>query len=344
VIWTLVAILAAAAFALTLPLVEIARRAAVRAGIVDYPNARSSHREPTPRGGGVAMVVSVLSLLAIVAWQRPELMPSYWLALIGGAILVAVVSGIDDWRSLSPAPRLAVHFGAAVLALLAVQGGDIELGAGAEAAVGVFALLWIVGMINAYNFMDGIDGLAASTGVVAGVGWIGLSVSGGEPAVALTAAALTGACAGFLVFNWSPARVFMGDLGSAFLGYWLGVLSLAAGKHDPGMFLPGVLIMWPFVFDTTATLIRRALRGENPLHPHRTHLYQRLVGTGLGHSTVAAIYAGLACVGVCTAVLLKRYPDSAMGWLLVPVTAAGLLWWWVARRERRALTANRSYL
>jgi UDP-N-acetylmuramyl pentapeptide phosphotransferase/UDP-N-acetylglucosamine-1-phosphate transferase len=170
----------------------------------------------------------------------------------------------------------------------------------------VLTVLWIVGMTNAFNFMDGIDGIAgitaaAALGVVSGGFWLG-----GDGYGALLAAAVAAAAVGFLVWNWQPARVFMGDVGSASLGYTIAVLPLVAGEAERRWLLPlTVAVMWPFLLDTTLTFLRRLRNGENVLEAHRSHFYQRLVIGGWSHSTVALIY-GVASLGAGLAVLAAR--------------------------------------
>ena len=195
-------------------------------------------------------------------------------------------------------------------------------------------LLWLAGLTNAYNFMDGIDGLAGSQAVVAGLAWLVLGGIVGLPIVRLLGVLLAGSSLGFLGHNWPPARIFLGDVGSAFVGFSLAVLAVIGGLAHPRLPLAGLLVVWPFVFDTTFTILRRLRRGENIFAAHRSHLYQRLVIAGYSHRAVTLLYAGLALVGVVLAFLwvLDR-PTSS--WLVVslPTLCAVGLWRLVVSTE-----------
>jgi UDP-N-acetylmuramyl pentapeptide phosphotransferase/UDP-N-acetylglucosamine-1-phosphate transferase len=162
-------------------------------------------------------------------------------------------------------------------------------------------LVWIVGLCNAYNFMDGIDGIAAAQAIVAGAGWAWLGWRGGDAMTALAGALIAGASLGFLFFNWPPAKVFMGDAGAAFLGFTFAALTVLALTQSLERAAAGALFVWPFLFDTTFTLVRRLVRGENVLRAHRSHLYQRLVARGWSHARVTMLYAALAALGVAIA-------------------------------------------
>ena len=268
--------------------VALVRQAAHRWKWLDHPTHRGMHDRPMPRGGGLAIV---LVALAVMLWCR-----WYVVAVAGAAI--AIVSFIDDIRSLPNKTRFAVQAGAALAALASIgcihRIGRIELGAFGC----LVAFLWIVGLTNGYNFMDGIDGIAGIQGVVAGLGFFLL----GDGDLRLIGIAVSAASAGFLFHNWSPARIFMGDVGAAFLGYLFAVMAI----RTPGGFLVGILFVWPFVLDTSLTLARRALKRENIFTAHRSHLYQRMVQSGFSHAQVATLYALLAASGVAAAWLVAR--------------------------------------
>jgi len=287
---------------------------ALRNGVIDVPNERSSHERPTPRGGGLGIVaaVSFLSLIAIGLSRASgiDLGMSAWrlTAALGGGILVAGVSWLDDIRhGIHVLLRIAVHLAAAGVAVTALGGwGKIELpwviiSIPGWAGFGL-AVLWIVGLINAYNFMDGIDGIAGGQAVTASLGWLAVGLMAGSPVLSAGGALLLGASVGFLFFNWHPARIFMGDVGSAFLGYSFAILPLLAAQAlEPAvvMRLPvaGLLFVGPFVVDASATFIRRLARGEDLYKAHRSHFYQRLVIAGASHSRVSALYVALGLLG-----------------------------------------------
>jgi UDP-N-acetylmuramyl pentapeptide phosphotransferase/UDP-N-acetylglucosamine-1-phosphate transferase len=258
--------------------------------ILDCPNERSSHQVPTPRGGGIAVIGS--TLLAWVVFARTESMPSGVFGIVLGAVLLAAVSWFDDLRGLSPIVRLLAQAAAVAVGIVVLPGPrDLFY----LAAIGLVWIWWI----NLFNFMDGIDGLAgteaaaigASLLLFAGVG------AGADPALRTLAAVVTGAAIGFLVWNWSPARIFLGDIGSVPLGYVLGFLLLDLAAR--GRWTIAVILPLYFLADATITLVRRLLRGERVWQAHREHFYQHAVRRGLGHAAVVkrVIAADLVLIG-----------------------------------------------
>ena len=253
--------------------------------VLDHPNERSSHSVPTPRGGGIAIVLITLGGSAF--WMTPR-----FAVVAVAALAIAVVSFIDDLHPLPATLRLGVQIAAALpVALLFVPLVWAPL-----------ALLWIVGLTNAYNFMDGIDGIAGGQAVVAGLGWALLGMLTQQPLVATVGLLTAGSSAGFLTHNWQPARIFMGDVGSAFLGFLFASLAVMAWPNLR-LVAAGVLVVWPFVLDAGVTFVRRALRGERLMEAHRSHVYQRLNQRGLSHGAVASIYIALAAAGAIAALL-----------------------------------------
>lgn len=319
-----------ASFAASAVGVGLFRRAAVLAQIVDVPNARSSHSRPTPRGAGV---VFVLVIGGVWLWTR-----QFEVALATGAALSAIViaglSGVDDLRPLGSGVRLLVHFGCATVAVLSIARAPAAFPW--IPALLILSIVWVVGLTNVYNFMDGIDGISATQAVVTGAAVAIAARHVGSAAAMTIGAAIVGVSAGFLVHNWPPARVFMGDVGSAFLGFTFAVLMLDIARSSVGAAILIVLSLWPFLFDASVTLIRRALAGENILTAHRSHLYQRLVIAGWSHARVSVLYGLAAASGAAVAFWgMMRPADAPMVFALVPLMAAGL-WLIVQRQEARA--------
>lgn len=325
----------------TAVILRLVERHAPALGLMDVPNERSSHSRPTPRGGGIGIVVgSVLGIfVSLVMGGSTDLASAA--VVLAAAMSVALVSLIDDLRELPVLVRLATHLAAAswVVAWLPTPTvlelpllPPVTLGGAAP----ILAVLWVVGVTNVYNFMDGIDGLAGGQGLVAGATWGGVGLLVGDRFVAACGFAIAAACAIFLARNWAPARIFMGDAGSAFLGFLLAVLPLLVGGAPPGSrsWALGAVVLWPFLFDTTLTLVRRAVRGENILQAHRSHLYQRLVVNGATHAAVSGLYVLLAAAAALIGVgwALGQLP----GWLVVGVTSVEVvvLMLLVRRRER----------
>jgi len=312
---------------------------AERHQVLDVPNERSSHTNPTPRGGGLAVVATTLvGWLPYALFMCGESWPRIAGYVIGG-VLIAAVSWVDDLRSLPSPVRLAAHTVSALLVVAAIGHwqqvsvpplGIVQLGW----LGGPLTLLWIVGLTNAYNFMDGIDGIAGSQAVVAGLGWTVLGWLAGRPAVATLGLLVAAASLGFLSHNWPPARIFMGDVGSAFLGYTFAVLPLLASPADSRMAVTSLLFVWPFVFDPAFTLLRRLRRGENVFVAHRSHLYQRLVIAGASHLTVTLLYAALASLGVVAAFCWLCWPSCAP-FLVVALAALCAIPWLLVRCTER---------
>jgi len=261
-----------------------------RREILDHPNERSSHLAPTPRGGGIAVTGSVL--LAWIVLVRTGSAPSGIVGIALGAVFLAVVSWIDDLHGLSPLARLLAQVVAVTIGLSALPEWHGLL------RLALIALVWLW-WINLFNFMDGIDGLAAGEAAAIGAGLL-LFASvgvGADLASRGLAAAVTGAALGFLVWNWSPARIFLGDVGSVPLGYILGFLLLDLAVR--GHWKIALILPLYFLADATITLGRRLLRGERVWQAHREHFYQQAVRRGLGHAAVVrrVIAADLVLIG-----------------------------------------------
>lgn len=291
--------------------VALFRKWSLSRSVLDIPNERSSHSTPVPRGGGLIIaLVCLIGYVTISAVFQAPFSKGYF----AGALLIAIVSWIDDLYSLSFGKRLVVHFAAA--GILVVDLGSWhkvslpftawELGLGPILG-GVLTIAWVVWLLNAYNFMDGIDGIAGLQAVVAGIGWAVVGIALGLDGVALFAGVFTVASLGFLLHNWPPAKIFMGDVGSAFLGFTLAAFPLLgraeAGRDIPLLPVLSVAFVWFFVFDSLFTLFRRILNRERVWEAHRAHVYQRMVINGRSHLFVTLAYgAAAALLVLCTAI------------------------------------------
>ena len=269
-----------------------------RRDMLDYPNERSSHFDPTPRGGGIAVTISIL--LAWIALHKVGLVASSFVSIALGTSLLAFVSWIDDLRGLSPGMRLVAQGAAVTIGILVLPStrSALEAWLGSTLFFVAAGLVW-VWWINLFNFMDGIDGLAVSEAVAICGGLLLFAVigEGADPTTALLAAAMIGAAIGFLVWNWSPARIFLGDVGSVPLGYLSGFLLLDLASR--GRWKIALILPLYFLADATITLLRRLLAGERVWEPHRQHFYQQAVRNGLPHSAVVkrVIAANLLLIG-----------------------------------------------
>ena len=260
----------------------LARRYALRQSLIDQPGERRSHSVATPRGGGIAIVISLLVAAVALGLRQPAQAP-LMLAFGVGLLMVAGIGWVDDHRPLSPWLRLGVHVVASGLFALVV--GDLYDSVWLALAAFVATLV----LTNVWNFMDGINGLAASQALLAAVGLAWLA--GG--AWGLLALALAAACAGFLPFNFPRARIFMGDVGSGAIGFALGALCVVAGARLGEKFALVLLPVSVFIVDASLTLLRRLLRGERWWTPHTQHAYQAW-SRAAGHARVTACYAAVS--------------------------------------------------
>jgi Fuc2NAc and GlcNAc transferase len=302
--------------------------------LVDRPNSRSSHSVPTPRGGGLSIVL-VTTLGAITLCVTDRLSVSLASAVVLGGLCVAAVGFWDDIRSVPIIVRMSVHIVAAVFAvdclssasLLHVGGFVVDLGRFAP-VIAVVAIVWI---LNLFNFMDGIDGIAASEGAFMLLGFAGLALFVGHGSALDVAPALIAgaACLGFLVWNWAPASIFMGDVGSGYLGYVIAVIAIDSSKGSPIGIYAWLILGGVFVVDSTLTLFRRLFRGEPILQAHRIHAYQWLSRRWGSHSAVTftVIAVDLVWLLPCAALAVKQ-PAHAP-WIcfvaLAPVALCALL-------------------
>ena len=270
--------------------IPLLMRLARRTGFVDRPAAHKHHHAPRPLLGGVALVVGAF----LPAWLAPAA-GAVLLPLSGGVAVLFVAGLVDDRRGLGVRAKLALQ----VLAAILVMTGGHRLPLPFEApawATALVTLLWLVGVTNALNLLDNVDGLAASVSAAVALGL--LAVGGVAGPSAPLAAGLFGASLGFLVFNWPPARIFMGDAGSLPLGLTLAVLAMTvasqAGMHGPVWLLPWLLLAVP-VLDTTTVVLSRLARGRNPLTtPGVDHLSHRLIRRGLAVPAAVAVLVGFS--------------------------------------------------
>jgi Fuc2NAc and GlcNAc transferase len=325
------------AFAVALCATPAVRLAALRRGMVDLPGPRSSHARATPRGGGLAVAAALGVTLAVLA--AAELSRAEAAAVAGCAAAFALLGLADDRAPLPARWRLAAQAVAAG-ALVAVTGGfdRLPLPAPLDFSTGALgagaAALWIVAVANFYNFLDGIDGLAALQGLVTGAG---IALMAWDPFAAACAAALAGGCAAFLCFNWPPARIFLGDVGSLLLGFAFAALPLLAPPADRPRALFFVAVsLWLFLSDAVLTLLRRLLRGAPVTEPHREHLYQRLVRAGASHRAVTlGLGTGAAVLTAAAAAAWRGGPGAAFAALGLAVSLSVGEWALVRARERR---------
>jgi Fuc2NAc and GlcNAc transferase len=315
---------------IALLLTAYVRRFAVSRGLLDRPNARSSHSIPTPRGGGLAIVISAtLSLLGLAFFGGANL--DVAITLLAGGSAVAIIGFADDRNAVSARVRFGVHLAAAVWAVwslgglhrLQVGSLQMDLGFGGD----VLAVIAIVWALNLFNFMDGIDGMAGSEAVFVSLAGTCLALTEHHsPAVAAPALVVAGATLGFLAWNWPPAKIFMGDAGSGYLGYMIATLALLDAQRDSAAVFIWLILGGLFFLDATITLVRRVFRGERVYLAHRTHAYQWLSRRWKSHLKVTVV-VWIINVGWLfpMAWLCSRYPTHAIAIVVLALTPLAVL-------------------
>lgn len=253
------------------------RRYAIAKALMDLPNSRSSHTTPTPRGGGVAIVCS---FLVGMGWLYGSNLVdgATFAAVLGSGLLIAIVGFMDDRGHIPARWRLLGHFCAAAWAIYSLGGFPPVILAGVEVSLGwvgsAFAIIYLMWLLNLYNFMDGIDGIATVEAMCACFGMCALYWISGHAQLMWAPLFLGGAATGFLIWNFPPAKIFMGDAGSGFLGIILGILSLQAAHVDSRLLWAWLILLGVFIVDATYTLFRRLIRGDKVYEAHRSHAYQ----------------------------------------------------------------------
>jgi UDP-N-acetylmuramyl pentapeptide phosphotransferase/UDP-N-acetylglucosamine-1-phosphate transferase len=303
-VMVLVFVLAAAAsFLLSYPV----RLLGLRLKIVDLPGPRSSHTEPVPHLGGIAILAGVMASLLVVT--KPSVA---FLVAAGFGVLISLISLLDDLVALPSLPRLFVHLAVAaaliwMVDLIPTRFALPYVEIRAPAYVGlVAATLFVVGFVNFFNFMDGINGIAAAQAIWGGLAMGILLLLGGSSNSVLAAIALAGGCLGFLPHNFPKARMFMGDVGATTVGFALAMLALLGSGRTRLPWVAYTLPLGVFIYDATFTLFKRILKKQNFMKPHREHHYQLLVRSGWSHARVTGVQAALMTVCAVTAVAYAK--------------------------------------
>lgn len=325
-------------------------RAALAWRILDVPNHRSAHARPTPKGGGIGVVIATLTGLLVqyrlATIARIE--DAYFVAVIVGATAIAAVSLADDILSFRQHWKLLAQVAAAIAPLpwgLAIDTlslpwvGPVPLGWLASPVT----VLWVVFLTNAMNFIDGLDGMCAGIAFVAALFLAAVALAEGGAFVYIASLGLAAGCAGFLPFNVPRARIFLGDVGSQFIGYLFAVLAIAAARFDQArvsLYVVPLLLAVP-IFDVAFTLARRVLAGERLAEAHRGHLYQVLARTGVPPLAVSAVSVAMtAALGLVAFRFVSLSPPAKLAVIAGVAGALALYAAWVARRARRVGLTN----
>lgn len=318
----------------------LARWAGPRFGMIDHPNHRSSHYVPTPRTGGLAIFAAVL--LGAIAGGSTDLV----IVLLACALFaVILISAVDDRYTIPHTVRLLVQIVSAGIAVSILNQFDqlpfvsVTSSLLVKATVLIFAAFFVVGLTNGFNFMDGINGIAALGAIVSTGVFALLFARHGDIPAAVAAIAIGAAAAGYLPWNFPGGSIFMGDVGSAGLGFSVAVLALRLSAAEP---LPVALLpLLPFLLDTGVTLTRRILAGERFLSAHRSHYYQRLMISGVAATWVTLIWTALSVVGAATALYYIQMSVSARAAVItVLLIAHVLVAIYATRRWQRAVAAT----
>lgn len=294
---------------------------------MDQPNSRSSHSVTTPRSGGVSIVLTCfLGLLAIYFFgDSSHIKQTYMISFAISSLSISIISFLDDIKRRRALLKLAVM----CLATLGVMAGGVVLDQIALPFVGLINLgwlgypltfLWIVGLTNAVNFMDGLDGLIGGVAVIVSLFFMIITYSQGSHFVYITSYTILAGSLGFLFLNMPPAKIFMGDVGSTFLGFVFATLAIIASLYDNShtSFLVMPLLLFNVIFDTLLTFIRRLLKGENVLTPHRTHLYQLTQRLGCSHLQVSLMQYCFCIPQGLGALWLVNIPGENRFFVFVP--------------------------
>ncbi len=289
--------------------------------ITDIPSARSSHVTPTPRGGGIGFVITVtFSYIIYLIFQGNSGKTELFTFLLVISV-ISLLGWFDDRNDLSRRIRLGVQLISALIILFTISNlnymsipyaGSLYLGFAGT----LMGVVWIIGTTNIYNFMDGVDGISSVQAIFAAAGWaLFFYIHGAQELFVLNIFLLAGIGA-FLILNWPPAKIFMGDVGSLYLGFLFAVMPFLAAAYFPSteigeMIWFAAILLWPFLYDGAFTIVRRLIKGENIFEAHRSHLYQRLNIIGWPHKSISLLYALFSSFTLLLALIFINGGDLA---------------------------------
>ncbi len=324
--WILYIAIFATAFALSLLATPYAKTISIKLNAIDYPKKRGMHKDPIPRMGGIAIVFGFMFSLFIVMPFIDPLRSKEMIGFIIGAFLIVFLGMADDINNLSPKIKLSVQIIAALIVIFSGTKVDVlhwPIPISLEFLSGPITLLWIIGVTNAVNLIDGLDGLAAGVSSIGALCLMILCImTGSELAVILTAA-LAGSCLGFLPRNFNPAEVIMGDTGSTFLGYVLAVTSIL-GVFKAYALLSVLLCTLALalpIFDTLFAMLRRAWRGQPIMQADRGHIHHRLIDSGCSQKQAVFIIYGISilCAGLSIVIAMRDMIAASITFVILMV-------------------------
>ncbi len=310
--WLLYIAAFALAFGISLVTTPFSKKLSIKVGAIDYPKKRGMHKKPIPRLGGIAIVLGFMITMCIILWFVPELQTVQFAGFMAGAVIIIAIGIIDDIRSVSAKTKLAFQIVAALIVIFTGTRISIiswSFGPFLRPFDAPLTLIWIIGVTNAVNLIDGVDGLAAGVSSIAGLCLTVLCVLSGSPIAVVLAATLAGSCFGFLPRNFSPAEVIMGDTGALFLGFVLSVSSII-GVYKSYAILAVIIASFAIalpIFDTLFAMIRRLVNGKPIMEADRGHLHHRLIDAG--HSPRKAViilyFLSMLCGSVAIIIALN---------------------------------------
>ena len=312
--------------------------------ILDIPNERSSHTCPTPRGGGLGIVVAFFIgiLMIYIFADQTQIDQRYFWSFLISTILIALISMYDDIKGYSFKIKLATQLVAVCLVVITgIVLDQVALPWVGNFELGFFAVFvtsfWLVGLTNVYNFMDGVDGMAVTTALIVSLFFAWITFLEGSHFIYLVSLVVVAGSLGFLPWNIPPARIFMGDIGSTFLGFTFACMAIIAARYDMShtSFLVMPLLLFHYLFDTSFTLIRRLIAKEVITEAHRGHIYQLICQMGWSHGKVTALYALLAVVQGLSAIYLISIQGGYRWFVFLPFVFTYFITAWVIVSKAR---------
>lgn len=317
--------------------------------MTDIPTERSSHKVPTPKGGGIGFVLFSIIALSIYLAVNGTLFTKPLLVFLIASVIIASLGWFDDKHDLSKRIRFGVQLLTALMIIIMVTNLDsvylpivglVDLGI----AGGFLALIWITGSTNIYNFMDGVDGIASMQAIGVCIGWMVFAYIWNVPELFYLNSFLLAAICGFLFYNWPPAKIFMGDVGSIYLGFVFGAMPFMAAKLSSDVSIGmtiwvSAFLLWPFLFDGSYTIFRRLSNEENIFEAHRSHLYQRLNIEGWGHKGISILYMLFSLI--CIVFSVAFYLSSAWIQVIIFITLVLLSVFYVVFVKKTELANNK---
>lgn len=307
--WILYVAAFACAFGVTLAATPLAKKLSVKAGAIDYPRERGMHKEPIPRLGGIAIVLGFMLTSGVMAFFLPDFRSGEFVGFVVGAVIIVTTGILDDIFSLRPRNKLLMQILAALVVIF--SGTRIEIvfwpiTAYLHTFSGPITFVWIIGMTNAINLIDGLDGLAAGVSAIGALCLMVLCFLSGSPMAVVLSATLAGSCLGFLPRNFNPAEVIMGDTGALFLGYVLAVSSIMGvfkGYSLLAILIVFLAMAFP-IFDTLFAMMRRVWNRRPISEADRGHLHHRLIDAGYSHKHAVMLLYGLSLVSAAIAIVI----------------------------------------